>query len=98
MPHILTANDLDTGDVIFWTGAAWSRHLPDAILLVDGEAALPDVIGQPASRLAVDAYAIEAEATDQGPRPIRNRERLRALGPSVRRDLNRTAGVSHVSV
>ena len=28
---ILTGNDLPTGDVIWWTGSGWSRHVEDAV-------------------------------------------------------------------
>ncbi|HKX22864.1 MAG TPA: DUF2849 domain-containing protein, partial [Rhizorhapis sp.] len=28
--RILTGNDLKTGDVIWWTGEGWSRHLAEA--------------------------------------------------------------------
>ena len=27
---ILTGNDLATGDVVWWTGEGWSRHVTDA--------------------------------------------------------------------
>ena len=36
---ILTGNDLPTGDVIWWTGQDWSRHVEDAVDVGDkGEA------------------------------------------------------------
>ena len=28
---LLTGNDLPTGDVIWWTGEGWSRHIEDAV-------------------------------------------------------------------
>ena len=38
---ILTGNDLPTGDVIWWTGSGWSRHVEDAVDVGDrGEAIL----------------------------------------------------------
>ncbi len=29
--NILTGNDLATGDVIWWTGNGWSRHVDEAV-------------------------------------------------------------------
>ncbi len=28
---LLTGNDLSTGDVVWWTGRDWSRHVEDAV-------------------------------------------------------------------
>ena len=28
---LLTGNDLSTGDVVWWTGRDWSRHIEDAV-------------------------------------------------------------------
>ena len=28
---ILTGNDLPSGDVVWWTGSDWSRHVEDAV-------------------------------------------------------------------
>jgi hypothetical protein len=36
---ILTGNDLPSGDVVWWTGSGWSRHVADAVDVgEDGEA------------------------------------------------------------
>ena len=29
--RVLTGNDLKTGDVVWWTGTSWSRHVDDAV-------------------------------------------------------------------
>ena len=42
--NILTGNDLASGDVIWWTGDGWSRHVEDAI----DAAHEPGVVGQAA--------------------------------------------------
>ncbi|MDQ1157001.1 hypothetical protein QE385_001328 [Sphingomonas sp. SORGH_AS 950] len=82
---LLTGNDLATGDVVWWTGRDWSRHIEDAVDVgASGEATLRAEEG--ARRVNVP-YLIDAEATEQGPRPAHIKDRIRALGPTVRPDL-----------
>ena len=82
---LLTGNDLPTGDVIWWTGSGWSRHVEDATDVgVDGEAILQAEDG---ARRVNGAYIIDAEMTPDGPRPAHIKDRIRALGPTVRPDL-----------
>ena len=82
---LLTGNDLSTGDVVWWTGRDWSRHIEDAVDVgTTGEAILRAEEG--ARRVNVP-YLIDAEATEQGPRPAHIKDRIRALGPTVRPDL-----------
>lgn len=82
---ILTGNDLKTGAVLWWTGNDWSRHVDDAVDVGDhGEA-----IGaaESAARRVVDANVIDGEKTADGVRPAHIKDRIRALGPTVRPDL-----------
>lgn len=82
---ILTGNDLPTGDVIWWTGQDWSRHIEDAADVGDrGEEILHR---EEAARRVNGPYLIEADATPKGPRPAHIKDRIRALGPTVRPDL-----------
>lgn len=83
--NIVTGNDLATGDVIWWTGAGWSRHVGDAADVgVDGEA----VLSRESAAQRVNAgYVVEAEQTSTGPLPLHIKERIRARGPTVRSDL-----------
>ena len=82
---LLTGNDLKTGDVIWWTGSDWSRHVAEAGDVGEhGDAVLSE---QEAARRVNAAYLIEANATAQGPRPAHIKDRIRALGPTVRPDL-----------
>jgi hypothetical protein len=83
--RILTGNDLASGDVTWWTGNGWSRHLADAIDVADqGEAIARAEEG--ARRVNVP-YVIDATPTPDGPRPAHIKDRIRALGPTVRPDL-----------
>lgn len=83
---ILTGNDLKTGAVVWWTGFDWSIHVEDAID-VGGDA---DAIAarEEGARRVNAAYAIDAERDDErGVRPAHIKDRIRALGPTVRPDL-----------
>ncbi len=82
---LLTGNDLKTGDVTWWTGNGWSRHVEDAVDVGEhGEAIRAAEEG--ARRVNVP-YLIEAIPTPDGPRPAHIKDRIRALGPTVRPDL-----------
>ena len=82
---LLTGNDLPSGDVVWWTGQGWSRHVEDAVDVGDqGEAILRAEEG--ARRVNVP-YVIDATLTADGPRPAHIKDRIRALGPTVRADL-----------
>ncbi|MFX7776537.1 DUF2849 domain-containing protein, partial [Acinetobacter baumannii] len=58
---LLTGNDLPTGDVIWWTGGDWSRHVEDAVDVGDkGEAIARAEDG---ARRVNAPYVIDAEPT-----------------------------------
>ncbi len=82
---LLTGNDLVTGDVTWWTGEGWSRHVEDACDVGDrGEGIAKAEEG--ARRVNVP-YVIDAVESPEGPRPAHIKDRIRALGPTVRPDL-----------
>ncbi|WP_408590471.1 DUF2849 domain-containing protein [Novosphingobium sp.] len=83
---ILTGNDLPSGDVIWWTGEGWSRHVDDAIEVGDEAQAL--IAREDAARRVNGAYVIEATRDGGSVRPAHIKERIRALGPTVRLDLS----------
>jgi len=87
---ILTGNDLPTGDVIWWTGSGWSRHVAQAADV--GE--IGETLGaeEEAARRVNGPYVIEATDTPDGPRPAHIKDRVRALGPTVRPDLTLKPG------
>jgi hypothetical protein len=82
---ILTANDLKTGAVVWWDGTGWSRHVDSAVDVGDrgGDIAA----AEQAARRVVDTNVIDAERTAEGVRPAHIKDRIRALGPTVRMDL-----------
>lgn len=82
---VLTGNDLPTGDVIWWTGNGWSRHVEEAgDVGGDGD---PIARAEEGARRVTGAYVIDATVTSDGPRPAHIKDRIRALGPTVRPDL-----------
>jgi hypothetical protein len=83
---IITGNDLKSGAVIWWTGDGWSRHVAEAVDIGDhGEQilAVEDAAGRVNGGYVIDAV-IDA---DGAVRPAHIKDRIRALGPTVRPDL-----------
>lgn len=88
---IVTGNDLKTGAVIWWQGSGWSLHVDDAVDA--GDQADSIAAREEAARNVVAAYVIDGEKTAakdgrEGVRPGHIKERIRALGPTVRLDLS----------
>jgi hypothetical protein len=82
---ILTGNDLRTGAVIWWDGSGWSLHVNDA---VDASEHADEILArEEAARHVNSSYVIDAAQTPDGVRPGHIKERIRALGPTVRPDL-----------
>lgn len=82
---ILTGNELASGAVTWWAGSWWSLHVEDAVDVAEqGEAILAREDG---ARRVNAPYLIEAVGTPEGPRPAHIKDRIRALGPTVRVDL-----------
>ena len=82
---ILTGNDLKSGAVVWWTGSGWSLHVDDAADAGDHADAI--LAREEAARNVNASYAIEATRDADGVRPAHIKERIRALGPTVRPDL-----------
>jgi hypothetical protein len=82
---ILTGNNLKSGAVTWWDGVQWSLHVSDAVDVGDHADA---ILAREQAALRVNAaYAIDAEKDANGVRPAHIKDRIRALGPTVRADL-----------
>ncbi len=83
---ILTGNELKTGAVVWWTGTGWSIHVDDA---VDAGADAEEILArEEAARRVNVPYSLEATIDADGRvRPAHIKDRVRALGPTVRPDL-----------
>jgi len=91
MPQVMTAYDVPTGDVVYWTGDGWTRDVREAAVFEDPTAADAAGIRDTAAQKVMDHYPIDVELTDGKPWPVRYREVVRATGPSVRPDLGKQA-------
>ena len=80
--YLVTANDLLSGDAIFYQGGdAWSGDVKDAALFFDlqeAEQAAATANHKQASQI-VGAYVI---AANKDKSPVKNREALRTTGPT----------------
>ncbi|MCT2398933.1 DUF2849 domain-containing protein [Novosphingobium mangrovi (ex Huang et al. 2023)] len=86
---ILTGNDLKTGAVIWWTGVGWSLDVDNAADVGEHGAAV--IAREEGAQNVFAAYVIDGEKTAEGVRPAHIKDRIRALGPTVRPDLTRKA-------
>jgi Protein of unknown function (DUF2849) len=95
LPVILLANDLLDGDIVFWTGNAWSLDLADAAMASDDPTAVmleQAMAHELAANRVVDAGLVDVTIDGFGrvqPRHIR--EQIKTLGPTIRRDLGKQA-------
>ena len=91
---LLTGNDLAGGAVTWWTGSGWSVRVEEAVDVgTDGDA----ILAREEAALRVNApYLIDAVATPEGPRPAHIKDRVRALGPTVRLDLSLKPADPHI--
>ena len=82
---ILTGNNLESGAVVWWDGTSWSLYVDDAVDVGDrGE----EIIAREQSARRVNsAYELDASRDDTSVRPAHIKDRVRALGPTVRPDL-----------
>lgn len=92
----ITANRLRDGEVVFLDpDAGWVETLAAAALFDDPAAAEAAVTAAKAQadrdRFGVDVYAFEVRIEDGARVPVKMRERIRALGPTVRTDLGKQA-------
>lgn len=87
---LLTGNDLKSGAVTWWTGSDWSLHVADAADVGDdGDA----ILTREDAAMRVNApYIIDATLEGGVPRPAHIKDRVRALGPTVRSDLTLKPG------
>ena len=88
--QVLTANRLIDGDVVYWRAGAWVEALAEAEVFAsapEAEAAVAAAKRFVAENVVVNPYLFELK----GDRPAKEREIIRALGPSVRSDVGKQA-------
>lgn len=93
--QLVTANRLRDGIAVFLTrSGSWSETIDEAVLALEPQAAAAleaRAKDDERNTLVTGAYLIDAERLDGRVRAALIRERMRALGPTVRLDLGKQA-------
>lgn len=91
---MLTANRLRDGDVLYWKAGSWVLAMADGEIFPDeaaGEAALAAAQADVTGNLVVAPYLFDVRFENGAIRPVKEREIVRAAGPSVRPDTGKQA-------
>lgn len=91
----VAASRLLDGEAV-WLGAGniWVEDVAQAAVFDGGDAiaeALAFAKAEEKRQVVVDVYPLDVEVTEAGTRPTHLRERLKGIGPTVRRDLGKQA-------
>ena len=97
-PQMLTANDLKQGDVLYWKAGGWVKTFGQGDVFTDpaaADAALAQAQAFVAGNRVIAPYLFEVTRQADGKiRPVKEREIIRSLGPSIEPDM----GGPHVPV
>lgn len=99
LPKMLTASLLRDGEAVWWSKNGWVDQLADGELLADvaaEKAALDAADADVSANLVVNPYLFEVRVRDGRIRPVKEKEIIRAGGPSIHADLGKQA--RHVSL
>jgi hypothetical protein len=91
---ILTANQLRSGEVLYWKAGGWVESLAEAEIFTDeaaAEAALAQAQTSVTGNQVVTPYLFDVRQDKSGIRPVKEREIIRSLGPSIRPDTGKQA-------
>ena len=86
-PQMLTANRLKDGDVLYWKAGQWVQAMRDADVFADpkqAEAALAAAQEYVTGNEVVNPYLFDVRLDGNGIHPVKEREIIRAAGPTVR--------------
>jgi hypothetical protein len=90
--QMLTANGLRDGEVVYWAQGQWVMALDKAEVFKDdatAKAALKAAAASVEDRTVVNPYLFDVRVEAGVLRPVKEREIIRAAGPSVRQDLGK---------
>ena len=94
LPQMLTANRLVDGDVLYWKDGQWVLALADGEVFADpkaADAALAAAQTSVTGNQVVNPYLFDVKTDAKGIHPVKEREIIRAAGPTVRFDLGKQA-------
>ena len=86
-PQMLTANRLRDGEVLYWKGGDWVLALKDGEVFADpkaADAALAEAQRDVKNNTVVATYLFDVKVADDVIKPVKEREIIRARGPTVR--------------
>ncbi len=92
--YMLTANRLKDGDVLYWKADGWVLSLADADVFADdaaAKAALAAAQKYVEDNQVVAPYLFDVRTENGAVRPVKEREIIRAAGPTVRPDTGKQA-------
>jgi hypothetical protein len=93
--QVLTANRLRDGEVVYYTRSGqWSEKIDDAVLAMEPQAAKAleaRGLEDEKATLVTGVYLFDAIREGKHVRAAHLRERIRALGPTIRTDLGKQA-------
>jgi len=96
---MLTANRLRDGDVLYRKGDGWVLSLAEADVYAEtaaAEAALAQAQAELPQNIIVAPYLFDVRRENGVLHPVKEREIIRAAGPTVRADLGKQAGQFNV--
>ena len=98
---VLTANRLRSGDVLYWKADRWVESLAEAEIFADdaaAEAALARAQISVTGNQVVTPYLFDVRQDKGVLRPVKEREIIRSLGPSIRPDIGKQSvpEIAHV--
>jgi hypothetical protein len=97
--QMLTANRLRDGDVLYRKGGGWVLALAEGDVFADqtsADAALAAAQAEMVRNEFVAPYLFEVRVVKDVIQPVKEREIIRAAGPTVRADLGKQAGMVNV--
>jgi hypothetical protein len=97
LPKMLTANRLRDGEVVWWKSGIWVTALSVGEVLADAklaDAALEAAQAFVRDNLVVNPYLFDVRVVGDAVHPVKEREIIRAAGPSVRTDTGKQAVIS----
>jgi sulfite reductase (NADPH) hemoprotein beta-component len=90
--QVLTANRLIDGDVVYWRAGQWVEALGEADVFsgpAEADAAVGLAKAFVARNVVVNPYLFEVRPGPDGVVPVKEREIIRAMGPSIHPNLGK---------
>ncbi|MBL6938776.1 MAG: DUF2849 domain-containing protein [Alphaproteobacteria bacterium] len=100
-PQMLTANRLRDGEVLYWRAGNWVLTLAEGEVFADpkaADAALAAAARYVKENSVVAPYLFDVRVADGVIKPVKEREIIRARGPTVRGEGKQALGAFDVSI